>query len=139
MTDPAIFPESASVDGTGEVRARGSVPETVQELLGLIKDLGAKIFAVIDQAEEATNAGLTLRPTTLVLFGNPAAGTALMESAPLCALDLPLRVLVWQHEDLETRISYISADWFVQRYGLPVDLAGPLRVPERLALELRRT
>ena len=64
-----------------------------------------KTFGVIDQREEARRAGLDLRPTTLVLFGNPASGTPLMQSAPLSALDLPLKLLVW-HDGDETRVSY---------------------------------
>ena len=71
-----------------------SISETVARLTELIKVRGMKLFAVIDQSAEARDAGVHLRPTILVMFGNPVAGTAVMDAAPLAALDLPLKVLV---------------------------------------------
>src|SRR6516225_7643589 len=72
-----------------------SVSETVARLTGILGSKGLKVFAVIDQSAEASQVGLKLRDTTLVLFGNPAAGTPVMVAAPLAALDLPLKVLIW--------------------------------------------
>ncbi len=72
-----------------------SVTDTVAALLDLLGSKGVKVFAVIDQQAEARAVGLELRETTLVIFGNPAAGTGVMAAAPLAALDLPLKVLVW--------------------------------------------
>ncbi len=77
-----------------KVSAR-SVGDTVGRLLELLEAKGVKVFAVIDQQAEARAVGLDLRETTLVIFGNPAAGTGVMVAAPLAALDLPLKVLVW--------------------------------------------
>ncbi len=71
-----------------------SVQATVSRLTGLVDAKGMRLFAVIDQREEARRAGLDLRETVLVLFGSPAAGTPVMEAAPLAALDLPLKVLI---------------------------------------------
>ena len=82
-----------------------SVPGTVARLTGLLSGKGLKLFAVIDQSAEASAAGLTLRETVLVIFGNPAAGTLVMQAAPLSALDLPLKVLVWD-DDGHTKVSY---------------------------------
>ncbi len=93
--------------------------------MALLESKSMKVFAVIDQREEARHVGLDLRPTTLVLFGNPTAGTPVMESAPLSALDLPLKVLVWAEGD-ETNVSYLAPAALARRYGLPADLASLL-------------
>ena len=99
--------------------------DTVARLTGLIEDRGMKVFAVIDQAGEARDVGLRLRPTTLVVFGSPAAGTAVMDAAPLAALDLPLKVLVWADGE-QTKISYLSPAALSARYDLDPDLAHNL-------------
>jgi uncharacterized protein (DUF302 family) len=99
-----------------------SIDETVARLTELIAGRGMKLFDVIDQSAEARSVGLHLRPTTLVIFGNPAAGTTVMDAAPLTALDLPLKVLVWADGD-QTNVSYISPSAFADRYTLDPDLA----------------
>ena len=104
--------------------SRRSVADTVAALTGMISAKGMKIFAVIDQAAEARQAGLQLRETTLVIFGNPAGGTPVMAAAPLAALDLPLKVLVW--DDGQTKVSYYSPAALAARHHLPADLAGNL-------------
>jgi uncharacterized protein (DUF302 family) len=104
-----------------------SIEETVARLTDLIAGRGMKLFDVIDQSAEARSVGLHLRPTTLVIFGNPVAGTTVMDAAPLAALDLPLKVLVWEDGD-QTKVSYTSPSAFADRYTLdPVlshNLAG---------------
>lgn len=102
-----------------------SISETVARLTELIKVRGMKLFAVIDQSAEARDAGVHLRPTILVMFGNPVAGTAVMDAAPLAALDLPLKVLVWADGD-ETKVSYLSPDALADRYLLDPDVAHNL-------------
>lgn len=99
-----------------------SIAETVARLSELIEARGMKLFAVIDQSAEARRVGLDLRPTTLIIFGNPVAGTAVMDAAPLSALDLPLKVLVWADRD-QTKVSYLSPGAFVDRYSVDPDLA----------------
>ena len=101
-----------------------STKETVARLTDLIDARGMKLFAVIDQAEEARNVGLQLRPTTLVIFGNPAAGTA-VDAVPLSALDLPLKILVWADGD-QTKVSYPAPPTVAARYQLGPDLAQKL-------------
>jgi uncharacterized protein (DUF302 family) len=101
------------------------VAGTVAKLTGIISAKGVKLFAVIDQSAEARQAGLSLRDTTLVIFGSPAAGTPVMAASPLAALDLPLKVLVWD-DDGETKVSYYSPDALAARYHLGADLAGNL-------------
>ena len=84
-----------------------------------------KLFAVIDQSAEAHGVGLQLRPTTLVVFGDPAGGTPVMDAAPLAALDLPLKVLIWADGE-QTKVSYLSPGALADRYALHPDLAHNL-------------
>jgi uncharacterized protein (DUF302 family) len=102
-----------------------SFDETVAKLTELIQARGMKIFAVIDQSAEARGVGLELRPTTLVIFGNPVAGTEVMGAAPLAALDLPLKVLVWADED-RIKISYVTPSALAERYNLAPDITQNL-------------
>ena len=95
----------------------GSVAETVAQLLTEIEDRGLKIFAVIDHSGEAQRQGLELRDTNVVIFGSARAGTPVMQTAPLIALDLPLKVLVFDDHGTTT-LSYLEPDALVRRYGL---------------------
>ncbi len=102
-----------------------SVSDTVSRLTGILSARGMKVFAVIDQSAEASQAGLQLRETTLVVFGNPAAGTPVMAAAPFAALDLPLKVLIWADEG-QTKVSYYGPAALAARYGLSEELAAKL-------------
>jgi uncharacterized protein (DUF302 family) len=101
------------------------VDETVSRFVDLVSSRGMKVFAVIDQRAEAQLAGLELRPTTLVIFGSPRSGTPVMQAAPLAALELPLKVLVWAEGD-DTLISYVSPAALAARHHLSPDLAAGL-------------
>lgn len=101
------------------------MPETMSRLTALIAERGLKVFAVVDHSGEAAAAGLALRDTKLVIFGSPKAGTPAMVAAPLAALDLPLKVLVWD-DNGQTRVSYTAPDALAARYGLSEELARPL-------------
>jgi len=103
-----------------------AVGETVPRLLALLESKGMKVFAVIDQRVEARAVGLDLRETTLVLFGNPAGGTGVMDAAPLAALDLPLKVLVWADAARGTQVSYTDPAALAARYGLGPEQVAPL-------------
>ncbi len=94
-----------------------------------------KTFAVIDQRAEAEHAGLDLRQTVLVIFGNPKAGTPVMAAAPLSALDLPLKVLIWDHNG-QTKVTYTSTAELARRYELPADLAANLAAVDALTTAL---
>ena len=107
------------------------VADTVAKLTGMISAKGIKLFAVIDQSAEARQAGLSLRATTLVIFGSPAAGTPVMAASPLAALDLPLKVLVWD-DDGQTKVTYYSPAALAVRYHLSADLAGNLAAIDAL-------
>ena len=102
-----------------------SVTETVSRLTGILTAKGLKVFAVIDQRAEASAVGMELRETTLVLFGNPAAGTPVMVGAPLSALDLPLKVLIWADQG-QTKVSYYPPAALAASHHLTADLAASL-------------
>jgi uncharacterized protein (DUF302 family) len=102
-----------------------SVEETVSRLRAIVVAKGMKVFVEIDHSGEARAAGLELRDTKLVVFGSPLAGTPVMEAAPLAALDLPLKVLVWA-DDRQTRLSYAAPAALAARYSLSDELAGRL-------------
>jgi uncharacterized protein (DUF302 family) len=102
-----------------------SVADTVSRLTGILAAKGMKVFAVIDQSAEAGHVGLHLRETTLVLFGNPAAGTPVMAAVPLAAIDLPLKVLVWDDEG-STKVTYYTPAVLAAHHQLPPDLAANL-------------
>jgi len=105
--------------------SRQSVAATVAELTSMITAKGMRLFAVIDQAAEARQAGLTLRETVVVIFGSPQAGTPVMAAAPLAALDLPLKVLIWADGD-QTKVSYYAPAALAASHHLSADLAASL-------------
>jgi uncharacterized protein (DUF302 family) len=101
------------------------VAATVTRFTDLLASKGVKVFAVIDQAAAAKEAGLDLRETVLVIFGSPAAGTPVMAAAPLSALDLPLKIVVWDDAG-QTKVSFTAPETIGARYGLPGNLAANL-------------
>lgn len=102
-----------------------SVSDTVARLSAVVAARGMKVFAVIDHSGEARASGLEMRNTKVVIFGSPQAGTPVMAAAPLAALDLPLKVLVWA-DGHETRVSYTAPAALAARYDLNDQLAGRL-------------
>jgi uncharacterized protein (DUF302 family) len=102
-----------------------SVDETVARLESVIAAKGLKLFAVIDHSGEAEAHGLALRNTKVVVFGNPEAGTPVMQAHPLAALDLPLKVLVWD-DNGQTQLTYTAPAELATRYELESDLAARL-------------
>ena len=118
----SIEPAAQSITTKDSPRPVG---DTVTRLVDLVVARGMKVFVVVDQAAEARAAGLVLRPTTLVVFGNPVAGTAVMAAAPLAALDLPLKVLIWADGD-ETKVSYLTPSALAARHQLDPAVAENL-------------
>lgn len=108
-----------------------SVADTVARLVEILAAKRIKLFATIDHSGEARAAGLQLRETKVVIFGSPAAGTPVMQAAPLAALDLPLKVLVWA-DGPQTKLSYTSPAVLAKRYGLSNDLAARLAAIETI-------
>jgi uncharacterized protein (DUF302 family) len=119
---------SDAPDGTVTKRVGVSVGEAVSALVALIEGKGAKVFVVVDHGGEAARAGLELRNTKLVIFGSPVAGTPVMSEAPLAALDLPLKILVWEDDSGAVSVSYNSAGYLARRYDLTSALRTPLEV-----------
>lgn len=113
------------VDGVVTKVSPHSVADTVSRLSAVVSARGMKVFLVVDHSGEAKDVGLELRDTKLVIFGSPQAGTPVMDSAPLAALDLPLKVLVWA-DGSHTKIGYTAPDTLAARYGLSKELAGRL-------------
>jgi uncharacterized protein (DUF302 family) len=120
-----VSPWTFSDDGILSKAAAGTVSETVARLTGLIEARGMMIFTVIDHSGEAERAGLALRDTKVVIFGSPMGGTPIMQSSPLTALDLPLKVLVWD-DDGHTRVSYTDPDVLAARHHLTAEQASRL-------------
>jgi uncharacterized protein (DUF302 family)/uncharacterized membrane protein YidH (DUF202 family) len=109
-----------------------SVDETVGKLKSILEAKGVRLFAVIDHSGEAEKAGLTMRPTKLLIFGSPKAGTPLMLAAPSTAIDLPLKVLVWQDNDAKVWVSYNSPQYLLERHNAPPSFQQTLAVVEAL-------
>ncbi len=120
-----IEDRTASVPDSVTKLSPRSVADTVSRLIDMIAARGMKLFAVIDQSAEARQAGLELRDTTLVIFGSPAAGTPVMVASPLAALDLPLKVVVWDDAG-QTKVSYDAPAALAARHRLSAERATPL-------------
>ena len=99
-----------------------SVPETLDRLESVVKAKGLTVFARIDHSGEAQKIGLKMRPTQLLIFGNPKTGTALMNSSPSIAIDLPLKALAWEDQNGKVWLSYNGPDYLKQRHALKEEL-----------------
>ena len=106
------------VEGLTTVPSRFGPKETMDRLATEIQAREMKVFARIDHAAGAAEAGLTLRPTELIIFGNARGGTPLMQSVQTVGIDLPLKVLVWQDAANNTWLSYSEPSWIAQRHGV---------------------
>jgi uncharacterized protein (DUF302 family) len=118
--------------GVATLASPHSFADTVRRLLAAFEDHGIKVFAIIDQQAEARAAGLAMPPMTLIVFGNPKAGTPLMVARPESGLDLPLKVLVSEPQPGRVCVSLNTAAYIVERHSLPPALAGNLVPAERL-------
>jgi uncharacterized protein (DUF302 family) len=121
------------VNGFASKPSAHSVDETVAKLRGLLDAKGVTVFAVVDHSGEAAKAGLTMRPTKLVIFGNPKGGTPVMVAAPSIAIDLPLKILVWEDADGKVWCSYNEASYLQARHHVPQELVANISVAEMFA------
>lgn len=110
-----------------------SVDETVEKLKGLLQAKGVTLFALVDHSGEAEKVGMKMPPTKLLIFGSPKAGTPVMLAAPSSAIDLPLRILIWEDAQGTVRASYNSPDYLQERHGIPQELLQNITVVETLA------
>lgn len=124
---------STSDNGIVSTPSSHSVDQTVEKLEATLRAKGVAVFARIDHSGEAAKVGMPMRPTKLLIFGNPKAGTPLMLAAPSCAIDLPLKILVWEDSESKVWISYNSPQYLQKRHGLPQALMQNIAVVETLA------
>ena len=119
--------------GLIDIPSSHSVDETVTKLEGILQAKGITLFALVDHSGEAAKAGMKMRPTKLLIFGNPKAGTPVMLATPSSAIDLPLKILVWEDDQGKVWITYNSATYLQTRHNLPADLLQHIAVIEPLA------
>jgi uncharacterized protein (DUF302 family)/uncharacterized membrane protein YidH (DUF202 family) len=110
-----------------------SVDDTVSKLKGILEAKGVTLFALVDHSGEAGKVGLKMPPTKLLIFGSPKAGTLLMLASPSIAIDLPLKILVWEDAQGKVWVSYNSPEYLQERHNLPPDLLQNIAVVETLA------
>lgn len=120
-------------NGIIEVLSNHSVDQTVARVQEILQTKGVTLFALIDHSGEAEKAGMKMLPTKLLIFGSPKGGTPLMLAAPSVAIDLPLKILVWQDGQGEVWLSYNSPEYLAERHGLPQDLLQNIAVVGTLA------
>jgi len=120
-------------NGIVTIQSRQSVDQIVRKVEEILQAKGVKLFALIDHSGEAEKAGMPMRPTKLLIFGSPKAGTPLMLASPSVAIDLPLKILVWEDADGSARISYNSSSYLQARHGLPAELLQNIAVLDALA------
>jgi len=125
-------PENAE-SGIVSMASHHSVDETVAKLEEILRAKGVKIFALVDHSGEAEQVGLRMPPTKLLIFGNPRAGTPVMIAAPTIAIDLPLKLLVWEDADGKVWISWNSPAYLKDRHSVPAELLQNIAVAEVLA------
>jgi uncharacterized protein (DUF302 family) len=110
-----------------------SVDQTVEKLRGILQGKGVTLFALVDHSGEAEKVGMKMPPTKLLIFGSPKAGTPLMLAAPSIAIDLPLKILVWEDAHGKAWVTYTSPAYLQERHGLPPELLQNIAVVEALA------
>ena len=110
-----------------------SVQQTVEKLKNVLQSKGVTLFALVDHSGEAEKAGMKMRPTKLLIFGSPKAGTPLMLAVPSIAIDLPLKLLVWEDAQGKVWVSYNNPDYLKERHGLPQELLQNIAIVETLA------
>jgi uncharacterized protein (DUF302 family) len=110
-----------------------SVEQTVERLKNILESKAVTLFAVIDHSGEAEKVGLRMRPTKLLIFGNPKSGTPVMLASPSSAIDLPLKILVWEDAQGKAWVSYNSPAYLQERHSLAPELLPNISVIEALA------
>ncbi len=109
-------------NGIIHLSSRYSVPDTLTRLESLLEARGLAVFGRVDHSGEAERVGLKMRPTRLIIFGSPKAGTPLMVASPTLAIDLPLKALIWEDAEGKVWLSYNSPEYLQQRHDVPGEL-----------------
>ena len=122
-----------AIKGIIDKPSHHSVDQTVEKLKNILQSRGVALFALVDHSGEAEKVGMKMSPTKLLIFGSPKAGTPLMLASPSIAIDLPLKILVWEDTGGKVWVSYNSPEYLKERHGLPADLLANIAVVETLA------
>ncbi len=130
-----IYHIRVSANGIVDIPSNHSVEETLERLQGILRAKGVTLFALVDHSGEAEKIGTKMRPTKLLIFGNPKGGTPLMLAAPSSAIDLPLKILVWEDANEKVWLSYNSLAYLKERHGLPDELMPNIALVEVLATQ----
>jgi len=120
-------------EGVINIAGNHSVDQTVEKLKGVLQAKGVNLFALVDHSGEAEKVGLKMRPTKLLIFGSPKGGTPVMLAAPGIAIDLPLKILIWEDSQGKVWVSYNSPAYLKERHGVPQELLQNIAVVETLA------
>jgi uncharacterized protein (DUF302 family) len=126
---------SSTANGIIDKPGNHSVDETAENLQAILRAKGIALFALIDHSGEAAKVGMKMSPTKLLIFGNPKAGTPLMQASPSIAIDLPLKILIWEDAAGKVWVSYNSPAYLRERHHLPEELERNIAVVETLAAE----
>jgi uncharacterized protein (DUF302 family) len=113
--------------------SKHSVDDTLRNLQNMLEAKGIAVFALVDHSGEAAKVGMKMPPTKLLTFGNPKGGTPLMLAAPSIAIDLPLKILIWQDDQEKVWVSYNTPEYLAERHGLPAQLVQNIVFIETLA------
>lgn len=119
-------PETEVSNGLITIPSASSVDVTLQRLVALLRERNVNVFAVIDHSGEAAKVGLPMRNTKLLIFGSPKAGTPVMQAAPMAAIDLPLKALLWEDANGKTQLTYNDPAYLQQRHKFPEALVANL-------------
>jgi len=119
--------------GLIDLPSNHSVEKTLDRLRGILAAKNITLFAVVDHSGEAAKAGMKMLPTKLVIFGNPKAGTPVMVASPSSAIDLPLKILIWEDDRGKVWVTYNSPAYLQQRHNVPADVLPNISVIEVLA------
>jgi uncharacterized protein (DUF302 family)/uncharacterized membrane protein YidH (DUF202 family) len=123
-----VFMAVSTANGIINKPSNHTVDETVEKLKGILQAKGVSLFGLIDHSGEAQKVGLKMRPTKLLIFGSPKAGTPVMLAAPSSALDLPLKILIWEDSNGKVWVSYNSPEYLRERHGIPQELLQNIAV-----------
>ncbi len=125
--------DKAMNNGIVDKPTNHSVDETVEKLKGILQSKGVALFATVDHSGEAAKVGMKMPPTKLLIFGSPKAGTPLMLASPSVAIDLPLKILIWEDAQGKAWLSYNSPAYLQERHSIPTELMQNIAIIEALA------
>ena len=125
--------DKAMNNGIVDKPTNHSVDETVEKLKGILQSKGVTLFATVDHGGEAAKVGMKMPPTKLLIFGSPKAGTPLMLARPSVAIDLPLKILIWEDAQGKAWLSYNRPAYLQERHGIPAELMQNIAIIEALA------